>query len=224
MADFWVVGPIAWDRVLRVPLLPPSGGFVQATEVAERPGGVGRQRRASRWPAPAPAVHMVGYVGDDEPGARLRAMLTRRASTCVSCTSATATPRRSSSWSNPPGNAPSAASGQTCCTRSRSLPMTIQSGDLVYFAAWHEEFLPAMRQLTGRGAVVATVPPPTVAPGLPADLRDRIRGPIRPPGPRSRCRAGRGLCSAVVVTRGADGSSFTAATARCLPGAPGVGG
>ena len=31
MPDFWVVGPVAWDRVLRVPHLPPSGGFVRAT-------------------------------------------------------------------------------------------------------------------------------------------------------------------------------------------------
>ena len=41
MADFWVVGPIAWDRVLHVPFLPPSGGFVQASGAAERPGGSG---------------------------------------------------------------------------------------------------------------------------------------------------------------------------------------
>src|SRR6266487_289407 len=74
MADFWVVGPIAWDRVLRVPCLPPSGGFVQAGEVSERPGGSGANAAIALASAGA-AVHMIGYVGDDEHGSRLRAVL-----------------------------------------------------------------------------------------------------------------------------------------------------
>src|SRR5215470_12015438 len=74
MADFWVVGPIAWDRVLRVPYLPPSGGFVQAADVAERPGGSGANT-AMALASTGASVDMVGYVGDDQPGARLRAML-----------------------------------------------------------------------------------------------------------------------------------------------------
>src|SRR5215470_3982845 len=74
MADFWVVGPIAWDRVLHVPLLPGSGGFVQASRAAERPGGSGANA-ALALASTSSGVHMVGYVGDDEPGARLRAML-----------------------------------------------------------------------------------------------------------------------------------------------------
>src|SRR5215510_1536054 len=74
MADFWVVGPIAWDRVLHVPFLPPSGGFVQASEVTERPGGSGANA-ATALASTGARVHMIGYVADDEPGARLRAML-----------------------------------------------------------------------------------------------------------------------------------------------------
>ena len=74
MADFWVVGPIAWDRVLHVPRLPPSGGFVQASEDSERPGGSGANT-AIALASTGAAVHMVGYVGDDEPGSRLRAVL-----------------------------------------------------------------------------------------------------------------------------------------------------
>src|SRR5216684_4236660 len=74
MADFWVVGPIAWDRVLHVPRLPPAGGFVQASQVSGRPGGSGANA-AIALVSTGSAVHMVGYVGDDEPGSRLRAVL-----------------------------------------------------------------------------------------------------------------------------------------------------
>lgn len=74
MADFWVVGPIAWDRVLHVPCLPPSGGFVQASQASERPGGSGANA-AIALASTGVNVHMVGYVGDDEQGARLRAVL-----------------------------------------------------------------------------------------------------------------------------------------------------
>ena len=74
MADFWVIGPIAWDRVLRMPGLPVSGGFVQAIEVAERPGGAGANV-AIALASTGTAVHMVGYVGDDEAGTRMRSVL-----------------------------------------------------------------------------------------------------------------------------------------------------
>ncbi|GAA3112806.1 hypothetical protein [Nonomuraea salmonea] len=41
MADFWIIGPIAWDLALYVDHIPPSGHFVQASESVERPGGTG---------------------------------------------------------------------------------------------------------------------------------------------------------------------------------------
>jgi len=47
MADFWVIGPIAWDRVLEVPWLPPSGGFVQES-VRNFVRGGGKQGRFRR--------------------------------------------------------------------------------------------------------------------------------------------------------------------------------
>lgn len=74
MADFWVIGPIAWDRVLQVPCLPLSGGFVQARGVAGRPGGAGANTAVALASTGA-LVHMVGYAGDDKPGARLRTVL-----------------------------------------------------------------------------------------------------------------------------------------------------
>src|SRR5262249_27221006 len=81
----------------------------------------------------------------------------------------------------------------------------IQPGDLVYFAAWHEEFLPAIGQLTGRGAVVATVPPPRLAPGLPVTYVIGSEAQYDGQDPRRGVRMGEGTVHAVVVTRGADG-------------------
>ena len=105
MADFWVVGPIAWDRVLHVPRVPPSGGFVQAGEVSGRPGGAGANT-AIAVASTGATVHMVGYVGGDEPGARLRAVLDAAGADARFVHDATVTRPRSSSWSSPPGNAP----------------------------------------------------------------------------------------------------------------------
>jgi hypothetical protein len=44
----------------------------------------------------------------------------------------------------------------------------ITAGDVVYFAGWREEFLPAMTKLIAAGVIVATVPPPLLASALPA--------------------------------------------------------
>src|SRR6266581_7324673 len=123
MADFWVVGPIAWDRVLHVPCLPPSGGFVQASTGA--------------------AVHMVGYVGDDEPGSRLKAVLDtagvdvrfvhgRRGHTSEVVILVEPSGERAMIGLRPDllHTVPVPSAG-------------IAPGDVVYFAAWHDEFLPA---------------------------------------------------------------------------------
>src|SRR5438067_463025 len=141
MADFWVIGPIAWDRVLRVPSLPPSGGFVQATSASERPGGSGANVAIALASTGAP-VHMVGYVGDDAPGARQRALLKeegvneRHVLTLEGHTSEVLLLVEPSGERSIIGFQPDLLSTVPVPVRD------IASGDLAYFAAWHDEFLP----------------------------------------------------------------------------------
>lgn len=204
MADFWVIGPIAWDRVLRVPCLPRSGAFVQATEAAGRPGGAGANV-AIALASTGSAVHMIGYAGDDEPGARMRAVLgeahvdagfvhARRGHTSETDILVEPTGERTiiGIWPDLLHTVP--------------VPVTrVRSGDVAYFAAWHEEFLPVMRQLSDSGAVVGTVPPPRPVLGLPAMYLIGSQGQYGDQDPRSALSAGTAMPAVVVVTRGADG-------------------
>src|SRR5262249_43234955 len=146
--------------------LPPSGGFVQATEATERPGGSGANA-ATALASTGASVHMIGYVADDVPGARLRATLSAAGVDVRFVHSRDGHPSEVVILVEPSGE-------RAICgiwpdlLHTVAIPADdIQPGDLVYFGAWHEEFLPAIGQLTGRGAVVATVPPPGLAPGLP---------------------------------------------------------
>src|SRR6266702_3094363 len=204
MADFWVVGPIAWDRVLRVPQLPPSGGFVQASEISERPGGSGANT-AIALASTGAAVNMVGYVGDDEPGARLRALLeaagvdvrfvhTRSGHTSEVVILVEPSGERAMIGIRPDllHTVPVPAAG-------------ITPGDVVYFAAWHDEFLPVMTKLTSSGVIVATVPPPHLADGLPATYVIGSQTQYGEQAPADGFFATGARLQAVVVTRGADG-------------------
>lgn len=204
MAEFWVIGPIAWDRVLRVPCLPSSGGFVQATEVAGRPGGAGANVAIALASTGAP-VHMAGYIGDDAPGARMLAVLAQaRVGTGFvharhGHTSEVDILVDSSGERTMIGIWPD-------LLHTVQVPVThVRPGDVAYFAAWHEEFLPAMRQLTGRGAIVATVPPPRLAPGLPAMYLIGSQHQYAGQDPRSALSASFATPAAAVVTRGAEG-------------------
>ncbi|SRR6266568_3108541 len=204
MADFWVVGPIAWDRVLRVPQLPPSGGFVQASEISERPGGSGANT-AIALASTGAAVNMVGYVGDDEPGARLRALLeaagvdVRFVHTRSGHTSEVVILVEPSGERAMIGVRPD-------LLHTVPVPVSeVGSGDVVYFAAWHDEFLPAMTKLADSAVIVATVPPPPLAPALPATyvLGSEMQYGQREPADGLFSVGGR--LRAVVVTRGAEG-------------------
>jgi ribokinase len=203
MADFWVVGPIAWDRVLHVPSLPPSGGFVQATGAAERPGGSGANA-ALALASTGACVHMVGYNGEDEPGARLRALLSAAGVDVRFVDTRDGHTSEVVILVEPSGE-------RAICgiwpdlLHTVEVPVDdIQPSDVVYFAAWHEEFLPVMRQLTDRGAVVATVPPPVIAPDLPVTYLIGSKEQYNRQDPRGGVRAGKGTVRAVVVTRGAE--------------------
>jgi ribokinase len=204
MADFWVVGPIAWDRVLHVPHLPPSGGFVQATDVAERPGGSGANTAMALASTEA-SVHMVGYIGDDEPGARLRAMLSAAGVDVRFVHDRDSHTSEVVILVEPSGE-------RAICgiwpDLLHTIPVPVEhvaSGDVVYFAAWHEDFLPAMRQLTDAGAIVATVPPPTLERGLSASYLIGSHDQYGGQDPRRAVSGREGEVHAAVVTQGADG-------------------
>jgi ribokinase len=204
MGDFWVIGPIAWDRVLHVPSLPHSGGFVQASSAAERPGGSGANV-AFALASTGAGVHMVGYVGDDEPGVRLRAMLSA-AGVDVRLVHVRGGHTSEVVILVEPSGERAICGVWPDLLHAVEVPADdIQAGDVVYFAAWHEEFLPAMTQLTGRGAVVAAVPPPTIEPGLPVTYVIGSESQFGHQDPRRGILAGEEIVRAVVVTRGADG-------------------
>jgi sugar/nucleoside kinase (ribokinase family) len=204
MADFWVVGPIAWDRVLHVPCLPPSGGFVQASEASERPGGSGANT-AIALASTGVNVHMVGYVGEDEQGARLRAVL---GAAGVDVGSVHARDGHTSEvviLVEP--------SGERAMTgiwpdllHTVPIPVAdITAGDVVYFAGWREEFLSAMTKLTASGVMVATVPPPLLAPALPATYVIGSETQYGDQNLRDIVSSEGGTLQAVAVTRGSDG-------------------
>jgi ribokinase len=204
MADFWVIGPIAWDRVLRMPCLPPSGGFVQATEVAERPGGAGANV-AIALASTGAAVHMIGYVGDDNPGARMRAALGEARVEVAFVHARRGHTSEVDILIEPSGERTMIGIWPDLL---HTVPVPVRdarSGDIAYFAAWHEEFLPAMRDLTDRGLTVATVPPPRLTQGLPAMYLIGSQDQYGDRDPRSVLSADAALPLAVVVTRGADG-------------------
>jgi sugar/nucleoside kinase (ribokinase family) len=204
MADFWVVGPIAWDRVLHVPCLPPSGGFVQASEASERPGGSGANT-AIALASTGARVHIVGYVGEDEPGARLRAVLGAagvdvsfvhmrdgHTSEVVILVEPSGERAMTGMWPDLLHTVP--------------VPVAdITSGDVVYFAGWREEFLPAMTKLTAAGVIVATVPPPLLAPAPPATYVIGSESQYGDQNLQDVVSTGGGTLRAVAVTLGSDG-------------------
>jgi ribokinase len=166
MADFWVVGPIAWDRVLHVPCLPPSGGFVQASEASERPGGSGANA-AIALASTGVKVHMVGYLGEDEPGARVRAVLDA-AGVDVSFVHARDVHTSEVVILVEPSGERAMTGMWPDLLRTVPVPVAdITAGDVVYFVGWREEFLPAMTKLIAVGVIVVTAPPSLLAPALP---------------------------------------------------------
>jgi sugar/nucleoside kinase (ribokinase family) len=204
MPDFWVVGPIAWDRVLHVPFLPPSGGFVQASGAAERPGGSGANA-AMALASTGARVHMVGYVGDDEPGARLRAMLSAAGVDVRFVHDRDGHTSEVVILVEPSGERAICGIWPDLLHTVEVPADVIQPGDLVYYAAWHKEFLTAMRQLVGRGITIAAVPPPTPTPALPVTYVIGSESQYAALDARHVVHDGEDAVRAVVVTRGKDG-------------------
>jgi ribokinase len=204
MADFWVVGPIAWDRVLHVPCLPPSGGFVQASEAFGRPGGSGANT-AIALASTGADVHMVGYLGEDEHGAQLRAVL-GAAGVDVGFVHARDGHTSEVVILVEPSGERAMIGMWPDLLHTVPVPVAdITAGDVVYFAGWREEFLPAMTKLIAAGVSVATVPPPLLAPALPATYVIGSQTQYGDQNLPDIVSTGGGTLRAVVVTQGADG-------------------
>lgn len=204
MVDFWVVGSIAWDHVLYVPSLPLSGGFTRATAVLGRPGGTGANTAIALAGSGA-AVHMVGYVGEDEPGARLLATL-ETAGVDTRFVEIRGEPTFEVVILVEPSGQRSIIDIRPSFLDAVRVPVgETRPGDVVYFAAWRSAFRPVMGQLTARGVLVATIPPLPPAPAVPAAFLIGAQDQYGSQDPAGAIRDGDATLQAVIVTCGADG-------------------
>ncbi|MEV4374023.1 PfkB family carbohydrate kinase [Nonomuraea sp. NPDC049637] len=161
MPDFWIIGPIAWDLALYVDRIPASGNFVQATESVERPGGTGANVATALSHAGG-CVHMVGYVGADAAG---RNMTEALATAGVDVDYVQVLPGRTSSvvlLIEPDGER-TIIGIHPDLLHTVTIPVAaVAPGDVVYFAAWHDAFVPAAQAMAAAGALVTGVPPGTI--------------------------------------------------------------
>ncbi|MGA4993836.1 carbohydrate kinase family protein [Nonomuraea bangladeshensis] len=161
MADFWVIGPIAWDLALYVDRIPPSGHFVQAAESVERPGGTGANVAVALSQAGG-RVHMVGYIGDDDAGRNMRKTLTAAG---ANVDHVQVLPGRTSSvvlLIEPDGER-TIIGIHPDPLHTITIPVDqVASGDIVYFAAWHAAFTASAQEMAAAGALVTGVPPGTI--------------------------------------------------------------
>ncbi len=211
MRRFWVVGPIAWDWVLRVERLPSSGDFIQAQSATGRPGGAGANVALALASTSAP-VHLVGYVGQDEVGARILEFLQAGAADITHVARFEGRTSQVLIFIEPSGER-TMVGFLPDHLGDVTIPVDeIQAGETVYFAAWHAEFLPAMAELHRRGVLVATVPPQGAWTSLPARLVIGSESQFSNGDQESaiqRCAdlASSGALECVVMTRGARGAT-----------------
>ncbi|MEV0614833.1 PfkB family carbohydrate kinase [Nonomuraea sp. NPDC050404] len=161
MPDFWIIGPIAWDLALYVDRLPHSGHFVQAVESAERPGGTGANVATALSKAGA-RVHMVGYVGADAAGKRMKTALTGAG---IDVDHVQVLEGRTSSvvLLVEPNGERTIVGIHPDLLHDITIPAAaVAPGDIVYFAAWRDVFVPAAQAMAAAGALVTSVPPGAV--------------------------------------------------------------
>jgi sugar/nucleoside kinase (ribokinase family) len=202
------VGPIAWDTVVRVPRLPGSGDFVQADEVTGRPGGAGANVAVALATAEVD-VTMVGYLGRDAEGDRLRAALAasgvdlRHVETRDGPTSHVLLLVEPSGERTILGLRPDHLA-------TVAVPVhAVRAGDIVFVAGWRATFVPMMRALLDKGATLACVPPEGAWTEVPAGYvvgsERQFEGAEPMRDERYRRQLGAGSTRAVVVTRGSRG-------------------
>ncbi|HZD24875.1 MAG TPA: PfkB family carbohydrate kinase [Alphaproteobacteria bacterium] len=211
MGRFWVVGPIAWDWVLRIEQLPSSGDFIQAQSATGRPGGAGANVALALTSTSAP-VRLVGYVGQDRIGTRLLETLQSGAVDIAHVMRFKGRTSQVLIFIEPSGER-TMVGFLPDHLADVALPVDeIQAGEIIYFAAWHSEFVPAMAELQRRGALVATVPPQGEWTSLPARLvigSESQFGNSDEQSALRRCAdlVSSGALECVVVTKGARGAT-----------------
>ena len=157
MPKCWIVGPIAWDFPYRIPSLPSSGQFIQATRMPGRLGGTGANVARALVSRNA-AVGMVGYVGQDKYGERSVQDMQARG---IDVSQIEKLPGQTSQvllFLEPSGERTIVGAAEDNLSQITIPAGAISSGDLVYFAAWREEFEPALRDIESAGGIVACVP------------------------------------------------------------------
>lgn len=157
MPKCWIVGPIAWDFPYRIPSLPSSGQFIQAIRMPGRLGGTGAnvaRALASR----NEAVGMVGYVGRDKYGERNVQDMQARGIDVSQVEKLSGETSQVLLFLEPSGERTIVGVAADNLSKITMPSGAIHSGDLVYFAAWREEFEPALRDVESAGAIVACVP------------------------------------------------------------------
>jgi ribokinase len=158
MTRFWVIGPIAWDWTFEVDRVPESGGFVQARSARGRPGGTGANVAVGLASA-GEDVRMIGYVGRDGPGKRLLDFLRDHRVDTTHIQELDAHTSQVLLFVEPDGERTIIGIHRDEISSVAVPANDIRTGDVVYFAKWHELFVQPMTQLMAKDVIVATVPP-----------------------------------------------------------------
>jgi sugar/nucleoside kinase (ribokinase family) len=207
----WVAGPIAWDWACHIPQIPAVGAFVQATRYRGRPGGTAANV-AQALASAGIDVELVGYVGDDEPGHRLRHELSglglNHVKQLPGPTSQVLLMIDAHGERTMIGLTPDRLS-------EIQLPVSdMRRGDTLYLASWVPAWAQATVTAANTGVRVVTVPPDAdqsfaahMIIGSPSQFATEVgKRPLEP-----YARHNHVDLSAVIVTRGAEGAtSYTA--------------
>lgn len=208
-AECWIVGPIAWDWPYRLNQMPSSGGVAHAQALPGRLGGTGAnvaRAVASR----GHRVQMVGYVGDDEWGAKSKEDLAARDVNIEHVVGFETGTSQVLLFVEPGGERTIISVAEDALERVRLTEDVVAPGDLVYFAGWRTQFDDIARRLAAAGAIVASVPFAPAAEPLPVtyvigSCAELPEGAAHDPYGAYRAWSGATLTD-VVLTRGEHGA------------------
>jgi sugar/nucleoside kinase (ribokinase family) len=113
---------------------------------------------------------MVGYVGRDDAGRRMLAFLRERGADTAFVAEVDGHTSQVVLLIEPSGERTIIGIHPDLLSTVVVPVHTISTGDVVYFAAWGDSFVPAMAELTAKGTLVATVPPEVPLTTLPAAI------------------------------------------------------
>lgn len=169
MPRCWVVGPIAWDWPYAVQHIPASGESVQGARQPGRLGGTGANVARALASRNVP-VALVGYVGTDEFGNRSTDDLQSRGVNTSYITRIDGPTSQVLLLVDRSGQRTIVGVVPDLLAQVHIPIDEIAEGDLVYFAAWRDQFWPAILELSSRGSIVATVPFPEQGSQVPVSV------------------------------------------------------